>query len=101
MSEEYFIKKIRPIMYNYIKDKRYFMRNAAIALGNTKDEKYIKDLKIALTNPDEMVREYVVWALGEIGGNDASKNILEDQLSSEMSNSVINSIKNALEQIKI
>lgn len=100
MSEEYFTKKIKPIMYNYIKDKRYFMRNAAIAIGNTKDEKYIKDLKIALTNPDEMVREYVVWALGEIGGNDAI-NILEDRLSSEVSNSVINAIKNALEHIKI
>ena len=47
-----------------------------------------------------MVREYVVWALGEIGGNDAI-NILEDRLSSEVSNSVINAIKNALEHIKI
>lgn len=70
MTEDYYIKRIKPIMYNYIKDKRYLMRNAAIAMGNSKDQAYVRDLKIALNNPDEMIREYAAWALGKIGSKE-------------------------------
>lgn len=76
MTDEYFNNRIRPILYNYIKDKRYLMRNAAIAMGNSGDEGFIKDLEIALSNPDEMVREYVVWALEKIIGSDSVKMLL-------------------------
>lgn len=68
MTDDFFENRVRPIMYNYIKDKRYFMRNAAIAMGNAKDEAYVGDLAVALANPDEMIRTYAAWALGEIGG---------------------------------
>ena len=76
MSEEYFQQTIRPIMFNYITDKRYLMRNAAIAMGSLKDEAFVGDLAVALDNPDPMVKEAVVWALTAIGGPKA-KALLE------------------------
>ena len=66
MSDEYYHETIWPIMYNYIHDKRYFMRNAALAMGNRKDEADVEHLTEALHNPDAMVREYVVWALEQV-----------------------------------
>ncbi len=98
MTDEFYASRIKPIMYNYIKDKRYFIRNAAIAMGNSKDEAYVKDLEIALTNPDEMIREYAAWALGKIGGQDARK-VLESSLASESTDNVKQAINQALAQI--
>lgn len=66
MTEEFYKKRINPIMYNYIKDKRYFQRNAAIAMGNLEDEAFILDLEMELNNPDEMIRDAVEWALQKI-----------------------------------
>lgn len=68
MTDEFYISRIKPLMYNYIRDKRYFMRNAAIAMGNSQNEDYIKDLKVARTSPDVMIAEAAVWALSRIGG---------------------------------
>ena len=96
MTDEFFAERIRPVMYNYIKDKRYFMRNAAIAIGNSKDERYVEDLEIALSNSDEMVWEHAAWALGKIGGGRA-KSVLERQLARETQNSPVRqSIESAL-----
>ncbi|AFV02237.1 Epoxyqueuosine (oQ) reductase QueG [Dehalobacter sp. DCA] len=95
MTDEFFTNRIKPIMYNYIKDKRYFMRNAAVAMGNSKDQKYVKDLEIALVNPDEMIREYSAWALGKMGGQD-SRSVLESRLANESSDNVKKAIKQAL-----
>lgn len=63
MTDEFYESRIKPIMYNYIKDMRYFRRNAAIAMGNSKDDIYIKDLELAMETEDEMVREAATWAL--------------------------------------
>ena len=63
MTDEFFKSRIEPIMYIYIKDKRYIIRNAAIAMGNSKNKEYIKDLEAELNNPDELIRESVTWAL--------------------------------------
>ncbi len=87
MTDEYYERRIKPLLYNYIKDKRYFMRNAAIAIGNSKDEKYLNDLELALSNPDAMVRKYVVWALGKIG-NERARGILSRYLTEEKSEEV-------------
>lgn len=97
MTDDFFMNRIKPIMYNYIKDKRYFMRNAALAMGNSKNEDYVKDLEIAITNPDEMVREYVVWALGKIGGQYAER-VLKSSLANESSDNVKQAINQALAQ---
>ncbi len=82
LSDEYYEKRVRPIMYNYIKEKKYFQRNAAIALGNTRDPAYVPALERALENREEMVRGYAAWALGRTGGGGA-KQALEKALVSE------------------
>jgi epoxyqueuosine reductase len=97
MTDDFFMSRVKPIMYNYIKDKRYLMRNAAIAMGNSKDEDYVKDLEIALKNPDEMIREYAVWALGKIGGKHA-KIVLERHLLKEPSDNVKQAINKVFAQ---
>jgi epoxyqueuosine reductase len=66
MPEGYYESRVRPVMYNYIRDTRYFQRNAAVAIGNTHDPHYLPDLAIELDNPDAMIRSHVVWALGQL-----------------------------------
>lgn len=68
MSGGFYETRVQPIMYNYLKEKKYFQRNAAIAMGNTGDPKYIPLLEKALrTDSEEMVRGYAAWALGRFG----------------------------------
>ena len=95
MSEQFYEKTVRPIMYNYIKDKRYFQRNAAIAIGNTGDPDHLPVLDRAMEGSAELVRGYASWALGRIGGGKA-RAILESRLKQEESNFVIAEIEAAL-----
>jgi epoxyqueuosine reductase len=71
MTDAYYRARVHPIMYNYIKDKKYIQRNAAIALGNLGDPAHVPDLARALEDPEPLVRGYAAWALGEIGGREA------------------------------
>jgi epoxyqueuosine reductase len=96
MPDEFYQRTIRPIMYNYIKDKKYLRRNAAIALGNTGDPDHIPVLARAMEDSEELVRGYSAWALGRIGGAKA-RSILEANLRRENSSSVIDEIKAALD----
>ncbi len=82
-------------MYNYITERKYFRRNAAIAIGNTGDPAFIPDLSQAMKDPEEMVRGYAAWALGRIGGSKA-KQLLERSLARETSDSVREEIEAAL-----
>mgnify|MGYP001630715941 CR=1 FL=1 len=66
MTDEFYQTRVHPIMHNYIKDKIYFQRNAAIAMGNSGDKSYIPDLKQELSNPSGTVRMYVEWALKQL-----------------------------------
>jgi epoxyqueuosine reductase len=95
LTDEYYNTRIRPIMYNYIKEKKYFQRNAAIALGNTKDTQYIADLEKAMEDPEPIVRGYAAWGLGRIGGF-KSKIILETYRTKETDNFVLTEIQKAL-----
>ena len=82
LTDEFFTKRVRPLMYNYIHKKKYFQRNAAIAIGNTGDPSFIPDLTKAMQDAEGMVRGYAAWGLGRIGGSRARK-ILESSLSGE------------------
>ncbi len=95
MHDGFYQKTIRPIMYNYIQEKKYFQRNAAIALGNLKDHRFIPDLAKAMTDPESMVRGASAWALGRIGGEKA-KRILNSSLSRENDGEVRKEISTAL-----
>lgn len=97
MSDQFYEKTVRPLMYNYISDKKYFRRNAAIALGNTGNPEHIPVLKKAMEDGEELVRGYSAWALGKIGGTQ-SKTILESSLKRNDSSLVKSEIKAALEE---
>lgn len=58
MTDEFYATRIQPLMYNYIKEKKYFQRNAAIALGNLGDPAFVPDLAVAMKDPEELVRGY-------------------------------------------
>lgn len=95
LTDEFYIKRVQPLMYNYIREKKYFQRNAAIALGNTGDPAYIPDLAQAMQDSEELVRGYAAWALGKIGGSQA-KQILEASLARETADSAKKEIEAAL-----
>lgn len=95
MPDGFYEKTVRPIMYNYINDKKYFQRNAAIALGNIGDASHIPVLDRAMENSEELVRGYAAWALGKIGGKKA-RDVLESRWSREISDFVKTEIEAAL-----
>ncbi len=47
-------------------------RNAAVAMGNRGDGKYVPALRTALRDEDATVRSHAAWALGRIGGEAAT-----------------------------
>ena len=95
LPDEFFTQKVQALMYNYISEKRYFQRNAAIAIGNTGDSFFIPLLAKSMKEADGMVRCYVAWALGKIGGSQARHN-LEISLARETGESVKKEIEAAL-----
>ena len=95
LTDGYYQKVVQPLMYNYIRDKKYFQRNAAIALGNIGDPVFVPDLAQAMEDPEDLVRAYAAWALGRIGGSRA-KQVLESSLAQETSESVVREIEAAL-----
>ncbi|MHB1128337.1 MAG: epoxyqueuosine reductase [Bacillota bacterium] len=97
MNEEFYQKRVKPIGFINIKEKKYFQRNAAMAMGNAKDPDFIPDLERAMEGPEEMVRAYAAWALGRINGPEA-RIVLGKRLSQESSIRVAEEIKHALEK---
>lgn len=99
MTDEFYSTRIQPLMFNYIKERKYFQRNAAIALGNLGNPAFVPDLAVAMNDPEDLVRGYAAWALGKIGGSSA-KQILEANLSQETSKSAKKEIELALLEVK-
>ena len=63
------------LMGFFLMDKKYLQRNAAIGLGNFRDERAVPVLAQALERGDEAVRAYAAWALGNIGGRTAATHL--------------------------
>ncbi len=99
MDDDYYKESIYPIMYNYLTEKKYFQRNAAVAIGNTKDPKYLPCLERAMQETEELVRIHVVWAIAQIGGEEAEK-ILVSSKSTETSEKVLEEIKQKIAQFE-
>lgn len=95
MADDFFMKRVQPIMYNYIRKKKYIQRNAAIAIGNTGDSSFIPHLAKAVQDEEGMVRGYAAWALGRIGGRYA-RSILETSLTNETNSFARKEITGAL-----
>jgi epoxyqueuosine reductase len=64
ISEE-FNRKFKNNPIKRAKHKGY-LRNIAIALGNSKDAAAVPALKKVLNHPEPMVREHANWALKQI-----------------------------------
>jgi len=95
MDDRYFREKVQQLLYGYIWEKKFIQRNAAIALGNRRDDAFVKLIADALKDPEELVRRYSAWALGRIGGL-KSRKVLEMALKREDLPVVKEEIKEAL-----
>ena len=51
--------------------RRGLLRNAAVALGNTKDPEAVPALADSLADDEPLVRGHAAWALGNVGGDRA------------------------------
>ncbi len=78
--------------------RRGFVRNVAVALGNSRDPDAVPDLRVTLTDGDALVRGHVSWALGEIGGA-AAESALRQRRREESDGTVRHEIDAALETI--
>ncbi len=75
-------KAVAPILHTYNQEKKYFQRNAAVALGNSGNREMVPHLAAALEDPEEIVRAHAAWSLGNLGGAEARR-ALEAGLSRE------------------
>ncbi|MGH9429010.1 MAG: epoxyqueuosine reductase, partial [Terriglobia bacterium] len=71
-----------------------FLRNVAVALGNSRDAGATKVLAQALEHEEPLVRAHVAWALGEIGGEDCYR-ALQESLKRETDPAVLEEIRAA------
>ncbi|MBN2326716.1 MAG: tRNA epoxyqueuosine(34) reductase QueG [Candidatus Omnitrophica bacterium] len=53
--------------------RRGLLRNAAVALGNSRDPRAVPVLVEKLDDAEPLIRGHAAWALGEIGGDQARK----------------------------
>ena len=100
MNKTYFESHIWPHMF-YIPYERIWLwkMNVARVMGNTRDEKYIPDLRKAFQeNPDSRVRGMAAWAMGRIGGKEARAVLTElSEALKAAEEDVQKEINNALE----
>jgi len=73
-------------------------RNAAVAMGNSGNPRYVPALLEALQDDSPLVRLHVAWALGEIGGEKAVAG-LEARQSCELDPDVAQEIDSALSRL--
>ena len=66
LEQDYYERVLRPIMFNYINDLDLFRRNAAIAMGNSGELRYLPALEEAAQQGTPTVSEAALWAIGQI-----------------------------------
>lgn len=70
-------------------------RNAAVAMGNRRQPRYVAPLAEALAEGEPVVRAHAAWALGRIAGDEARR-VLEEALVREAEPEVAAEIRAAL-----
>ncbi len=70
-------------------------RNAAVAMGNRGDRRYLAPLAAAVAGGSPLVRRHAAWALGRIGGSEAADALLRAR-SEEAEAAVLAAIDEAL-----
>ncbi len=79
--------------------RRGYLRNIAVALGNSTSEQSLAALLICLKNePEPLIRAHAAWAIGKNGGARA-RTALQEALQSESDPDVIKEIRSALQFI--
>ena len=97
MDREFETKAVVPLLHTYMQERKYFQRNAAVALGNSGDPEMVPHLVRAMEDPEELVRAHAAWALGQLGGAEARR-ALEASLSLESGARAKEEIRAALER---
>jgi len=95
LTDEYYESVLKPVAYNYLRHKKYFQRNVAIALGNSGDRSHVPFLVQALADPEALVRGYAAWALSRLGGNEA-RAAIEQALGAETDEQALGEMQHAL-----
>jgi epoxyqueuosine reductase len=73
--------------------RRGYLRNVAVALGNSHSQEIVPELTRALlTDPEPLVRGHAAWALGQIGG-EAARMTLKKAASIEVELAVLDEIQ--------
>ncbi len=72
LSDEGFRKRLRKTPLWRTK-RRGILRNAAIVLGNQRDEAAVPSLARGIADDESLVRGASAWALGQIGGEEARR----------------------------
>jgi epoxyqueuosine reductase len=85
--------------HSAVRRARYagFLRNVAVALGNSKNPQVVPDLAAALDHTESLVREHVAWALGNLKHPDAKEPLVQ-RLKVEEEPSVREEIRWSLNQ---
>jgi epoxyqueuosine reductase len=78
--------------------RRGFLRNVAVALGNTKSHEAIPALRLALEDAEPLVRGHSAWALGQIGSPSAVA-ALRCRLEVERDTDVRGEIEDAIQMV--
>ncbi len=78
--------------------RRGYLRNVAIALGNSGHLSHVPALSAALFDKEELIRGHAAWALGVIGGKQAN-DALANALKPEENDWVKEEIKSALKKM--
>jgi epoxyqueuosine reductase len=94
LSEEEFRRRFRgsPILRA---KRRGFLRNIAVALGNSGSLDAVPALALALNDSEPLVRGHAAWALGRIGGGHAGR-ALRQRLAIDADPEVRREIEDAL-----
>jgi epoxyqueuosine reductase len=79
--------------------RRGFLRNVAVALGNSGSSEAVPALVLALLDEEPLVRGHAAWALGRLGGSDAAR-ALRDQGQRESDPEVRDEIEQAIAECR-
>ncbi|GCE48630.1 epoxyqueuosine reductase [Thermosporothrix hazakensis] len=97
LSEEEFRERFRRSPIRRTK-RRGLLRNVCVALGNIRDPQAVPALIKALHDDDPLIRGHAAWALGQIGGEQAT-NALQERMQTEEDSEVQKEIRCALTEL--
>jgi len=91
LDDEAFRRRFRKSPIKRIK-RRGFLRNVAVALGNSGDPQAVAPLTAVLKDKESLIRAHAVWALGELMGERALP-LLDEHLAGEKEEIVLAEIR--------